>query len=212
MEINCLCWLLQWHLNILKKNGNIGNWVQINTLDNPGWYFQTTLAGTSLENKQFQDVEIERNEDDWIHAFLRKGSYESACGPLNLLETLQIFRNWVDPDQTIKLTEELDEEDNMEWIMKWYTGQCDGNWEHYSALCLVTTDAPGWSIRFSIGETELEQIDFTPLSIQRSGTDWIDCFVKNNGFEGRCSAQNLNEVLGIFRYWAEAAQEADTEQ
>ena len=97
MNTNNLNWLLNWHLKITRQNKKIGNWIQINTLDNPGWYFQTSLAGTGLENSRFDKIKIDRDENDWVYCYIKNGFFESPCGPLNLIEALQIFRDtdWI---------------------------------------------------------------------------------------------------------------------
>ena len=206
MNTNNLNWLINWHLRILSRNEHRGNWIQINTLDNPGWNFQTSLSGTGLENHQFKESYIDRTEDDWVYCYIKDGFFLAPCGPLNLLEALQTFRDWVDSLEPVILANEFFERDNLDWIMKWYAGQCDGYWEHLHGLCFLTTDEPSWSMRFGIEETELDDINFPSVAIKRSETDWINCFVKYKIFEGRCSIQNLNEMLEIFRDWAENAQ------
>lgn len=40
--------------------------VRIDTLDNPGWSVRVDLQKTSLINRRFTDVEIERTDCDWV--------------------------------------------------------------------------------------------------------------------------------------------------
>ena len=36
------------------------------------------------------------------------------------------------------------EADSLATIEKWFSGKCDGLWEHQKGLALTTTDNPGW--------------------------------------------------------------------
>jgi hypothetical protein len=35
------------------------------------------------------------------------------------------------------------------WIQKWYSAQCDGEWEHDLGVAIGTLDNPGWSVRLT---------------------------------------------------------------
>ena len=45
--------------------------------------------------------------------------------------------------------------DNLIWLINWYTSHCDGDWEHIFGIKIGTLDNPGWHIQISIEETEL---------------------------------------------------------
>ena len=94
-------------------------------------------------------------------------------------------------------------DDNLLWLVNWYDRQCDADWEHQFGVKVETLDNPGWSIRVSIQETELQDKKFQDISIERTEKDWIFCKVRNGFFEGDCGTLNLPEVLQIFRGWAE---------
>jgi hypothetical protein len=91
-----MIWLIDWY-----KNQCNGDWehcygVRISSLDNPGWRLSISLDETELENKGFEDITIERAESDWIHCFIKDHCFEAACGVGNLIEAIEIFRNWVE--------------------------------------------------------------------------------------------------------------------
>jgi len=78
-----------------------GDWehdegVSIATIDNPGWSVKVNLRETDLEGRQFSRIELERNEQDWIHAWRTGSEFHIACGPLNLEEALALFCDWAD--------------------------------------------------------------------------------------------------------------------
>jgi hypothetical protein len=76
-----------------------GDWehqfgVRLRTLDNPGWRLEVDLSETSLEEQDFNPVEIHRNEQDWLVCRLEANTFRAYCGPENLLEALKTFIEW----------------------------------------------------------------------------------------------------------------------
>lgn len=95
-------------------------------------------------------------------------------------------------------------ENDFFWLVKWYSDQCDGDWEHGNGIHIDTIDNPGWSIKISLEDTTLEKKRFNEIKTDNTETNWIFCSIKNNKFEGHCGPLNLPEVLKIFREWAES--------
>lgn len=65
-------------------------------MDNPGWIVKISLHETELEKKEFEEVCIDRSEDDWLHCHTRNLYFEGAGGPFNLPEILKVFREWAE--------------------------------------------------------------------------------------------------------------------
>ncbi len=89
-----LGWLQEWY----HSNCN-GDWehfygIKIDTLDNPGWSLTIDLTETMIENKSFDNFYVERAEDDWIFCRIENQKFKVSCSSLNLLEAIDIFRNW----------------------------------------------------------------------------------------------------------------------
>ncbi|MGO4109393.1 immunity 53 family protein [Paenibacillus sp. YAF4_2] len=87
--------LFSWVQNWYEKNCN-GDWehsygIKIETVDNPGWYVEIDLTETYLEDKHFNSIKIERNEDDWFYCAVRERQFVCAGGAKNLIEILSIF-------------------------------------------------------------------------------------------------------------------------
>lgn len=91
-----LLWIITWYHDQCDGDWENENGIRIGTLDNPGWYLSVSIRGTLCEAKEFKDIIVERSENDWFHCFVRDGKFEGPCGPFNLMEVLQIFRNWVE--------------------------------------------------------------------------------------------------------------------
>ena len=90
------------------------------------------------------------------------------------------------------------------WLQNWYDSHCDQDWEHTYGIEIKTLDNPGWVVIIDIAETELEDYEFTEVTIERSDQDWINCVLKNNKFQGVGGSLNLLEILDIFREWVES--------
>jgi len=91
-----LQWLEKWYFSKCDGDWEHFNGIHITTLDNPGWKIVINLSDTGLENKNFENMKIENNENDRIHCSKENMFFKGACGPLNLNELLNIFRTWVD--------------------------------------------------------------------------------------------------------------------
>jgi len=72
--------------------------IRIETLDNPGWSVKLDLSGTALDGKNFDEVEVNRSETDWIKCRVKNGRFEGAGGAQNLDEILGEFVRWIGPD------------------------------------------------------------------------------------------------------------------
>lgn len=96
MNENVFLWLLHWY----RSNCN-GDWehdsrIHIDTIDNPGWSVSINFDDTPLENKIFNKIKIDRSDENWLSCFTDNNKFEGRCGPLNLPEVLQIFRDWAE--------------------------------------------------------------------------------------------------------------------
>lgn len=97
--------------------------------------------------------------------------------------------------------------DDWIWLFEWFHSQCDADWEHSKGIQIGTLDNPGWYLSVNLVGTECEGQVFESVSIERSESDWLTCFVQDEKFEGPCGPFNLSEVLKIFRQWVENCAE-----
>lgn len=108
VSMNILTWIQNWYLEQCEldewHSWQDINGVKIQTLDNPGWLVTIDLDQTDLENKVFNEVNIERTEHDWIQckviyedeAANENRRFIGAGGPKNLEEILEAFRKWAE--------------------------------------------------------------------------------------------------------------------
>jgi len=96
---------LQWLQNFYSSRCN-GDWehtwgIKIDTLDNPGWRMIFDLEDTFLESKKFEEVNIERSNNDWIVCKVKNRKFDAAGGPKNLDEIITIFKEWTASSQAV---------------------------------------------------------------------------------------------------------------
>ena len=88
-------------------------------------------------------------------------------------------------------------------LQKWYTSQCDGDWEHSYGVAIDTLDNPGWSVKIDLAETLLKDRPFATIKVERTATDWLSASRDETTFKGFCGPENLEECLKVFCDWAE---------
>lgn len=87
-------------------------------------------------------------------------------------------------------------------IQDWFYDHCDGDWEHGYGVRMTSLDNPGWSLEISLEDTELEQVTFERVVIEREEHDWIHCSVSEGFFRAAGGPKNLEEMLNVFLNWA----------
>jgi hypothetical protein len=94
-----LMWLFKWFHSQCDGDWEHGKGVKIGTLSNPGWFIKIDISETELEHEEFKEQFIERSEHDWVFCEKQNNLFVGDCGPFNLPEVIQIFRNWVESEK-----------------------------------------------------------------------------------------------------------------
>ena len=100
-------------------------------------------------------------------------------------------------------------DDIISRLQKWYTRQCDGDWEHACGVEIRTLDNPGWRVRIDLAETELDGRSFEPIAYgleDNASADWYSLSVKDKKFEGAGDPSKLGFILRTFLDWAETSE------
>jgi len=108
----------------------------------------------------------------------------------------------------------MDRPDDITWLMRWYLGQCDEDWEHQFGVAIDTLDNPGWSLTVDLDGTTLDGLDFTPVydgvsekeqPVQGLDGDvpWLVCRVEGSKFKGWGGPRDLGRLISTFRAWAD---------
>ena len=92
----------------------------------------------------------------------------------------------------------------LEQLQHWYHSQCDGDWEHGDGITIESLDNPGWRVRISLRDTNLESKPFQEISRLEPEHDWIRCWLQDGFFQGAGSPQKLEEILQTFLVWSQS--------
>jgi hypothetical protein len=93
-------------------------------------------------------------------------------------------------------------------LQRWYSRQCDGDWEHSFGVRIDTLDNPGWTVTIDLEGTGLENRTFDGIAEDIDGPSWIRCHAGSGKFEAACSPGMLSNVVARFLIWAESAEPA----
>ena len=63
-------------------------------------------------------------------------------------------------------------------VSRWYSEQCDGEWEHGAGIRIGTLDNPGWMLKVNLRSTPAEHADFKAVNIDHGESDWLSCLKK----------------------------------
>ncbi|AOZ94114.1 immunity 53 family protein [Paenibacillus crassostreae] len=92
---------------------------------------------------------------------------------------------------------------DLKWLEDWYESHCDDAWEHIHVIKIESIDTPGWRVTVPILETELAGKELNEIIIDRDDHDWVRCWIKDGQFEGAGGLRNLEEMIHLFKEWAE---------
>jgi hypothetical protein len=88
-------------------------------------------------------------------------------------------------------------------LERWYSYQCDGDWEHQYGVHIGTLDNPGWTLKIDLCGTDAEGCTLDRVKIERAEGNWIHYWVEKNQFQARMGPQNLTEGIETFFEWLE---------
>jgi hypothetical protein len=192
MRSNVLQWLQEWFQLQCDRGWEHSYGIRIDTLDNPGWMVHIDLIGTELENKNFINVDFERNEHDWIQCEVKNNQFQGYGGPINLIEILEIFSFWV-------TVNEMEKTYILTWLQNWYQAECNEDWEHAYGVKMETNDNPGWKIQIDLKETDLEKLEIRQVLVKKSDNDWYSFKIEEATFYGCGDPMKLELLLWTFR-------------
>jgi hypothetical protein len=95
-QMHELSQIQDWYASQCDGSWEHSNGVQIESLDNPGWYVKIDIRQTDLAERTFESVAREAGDDsmDWVHCKVEAGQFIGAGGPRNLAELLAVFLTW----------------------------------------------------------------------------------------------------------------------
>jgi hypothetical protein len=87
----------------------------------------------------------------------------------------------------------------LDFLVTWYTEQCDGDWEHSYGISIESLDNPGWKVDIPIEDTELDGRVLERTRIEDSDESWTLTWSDGKVFYARCGAGDLATVLKVFQ-------------
>lgn len=90
----------------------------------------------------------------------------------------------------------------MDFLLRWYQSQCDGDWEHRFGVDVHTLDNPGWALKVDLVGTPLEGRQLERTMTERGSDDWVQVWSNGSTFEAACGPLNLPEAVDGFERFA----------
>lgn len=86
----------------------------------------------------------------------------------------------------------------LKTLEQFLAANCDGDWEHRTAVSIVNTDNPGWLIEIDLRETTHQNLQFETISIDRKDPDdWIRVLLDDGKLVAAGGVNNLQEIANI---------------
>jgi hypothetical protein len=92
-------------------------------------------------------------------------------------------------------------------LQRWYSAQCDGDWEHSLGVRIESLDNPGWMVTIHLRDTPLEAAAFPEVRKIDDDREWVDCKVTAGEFRGAGGPHMLGAIIEIFVQWADDASQ-----
>ena len=88
--------------------------------------------------------------------------------------------------------------DLLQRIQRWYTINCNGDWEYGRGITISTVSNPGWAVTIPLQDTCLHNASMDSFQDQRTTTNWVSYLIRDGAFEGNGGPENLTEILSYF--------------
>lgn len=92
----------------------------------------------------------------------------------------------------------------LQRLSKWYSAQCNGDWEHDWGFKISTLDNPGVAVEVNLDGTLMADVPFEEKKEKMESTDgWMICRRVGSRFEGAGAPSRLEDILVTFLDWTE---------
>jgi hypothetical protein len=92
--VDILLWLQGWYAKHCDGYWEHLYGIKIGNVDNPGWSLSIDLTDTELESKDFNKIQYDNSDEDWMICRVENNCFEGRGGVKKLEEILIIFKNW----------------------------------------------------------------------------------------------------------------------
>lgn len=172
--------------------------IEIETLDNPGWFLSHYLEENDLVDRVFTSYGNSDEDSDWFSSSIIGNKLYISGDPRKLNAILNEFARFLE-SRTNKSQTPLLEKELAHFLEDWYVPYCDGDWEHLYGLKLSCNEIGQWTVIVDLEGTYLEDTELPP-SIESVSPYHLD----RNEYISKFMAtgKNLNELIAFFRKWA----------
>jgi hypothetical protein len=87
----------------------------------------------------------------------------------------------------------------VEWLQKWYSDRCNGDWEHTYGIEIGNIDNPGWSLTVDLVDTHLEMTEIPYTLWEVDEENWLGYSIMSKEFNGACDPTRLNRLIEVFK-------------
>ena len=220
ISISEIDWLEAWYVLWCDGDWEHQYGLEFGTLsDQHGWTLLADLTDTQFEHCESRGVDVVRGPEDWITCNADAMAFRGKCGPWNLAEMVENFRQWSQgmpplparceaPSRFLAtLTDSWTQGDShvptsIEWLEELYRRtSVDDN--KGLQVKIETLDNPGWKVtaKFATGKRCCGEGKF------KFHRGWIEWKSGAEQFTAHTGPRNLAELLHLFRLWVEEGSE-----
>ncbi|MDI7164983.1 Imm53 family immunity protein [Leptospira santarosai] len=87
----------------------------------------------------------------------------------------------------------------FDWLIQWYSDQCNGIWELENQIKIYTVSNPGWTFKVGLKSTILENYEIESDPIETEETDWYLYYIRDAVYKASGDPSKLPTLVGIFQ-------------
>jgi len=94
--------------------------------------------------------------------------------------------------------------DTLTWLCKWFSDNCNEDWEHNNTISITSLDNPGWHFKADLTDTDYEGRALS-LEVRNTENDWYDIACDGQTFNAYGDASKLPILIEQFKNFVEQA-------
>ena len=98
--MNSISWLEKWYQHNCDGFWEHSYGIKIETLDNPGWHVKIDLRETDYLYLESKELSEDIADDNWVKCSITNGMFNGFGDCMKLETIIQIFREWVEGDNS----------------------------------------------------------------------------------------------------------------
>lgn len=162
-------------IRTLKNDKSLN--INFHNVDNPGWVFKIKMEiFNDCNNKMIK--QIERQEEDWIHLYIRDNELRFACSENNMIKSFYMIFEYLKEYLGSDFIE-YGNNDILKDFQDWYVESCNEDWEH-SAGTNLNIKGGKWELRVDYYDLDYNYNNFKSEEEYISESDFYKYDIENN--------------------------------